>query len=176
MQNTLMISGVECKTITIDGKWNVIIEGKPQIIYREKVKNKSKKNGMDYIYKLKGICIVCRKEFFGLLSSSRKYCSHSCSSKINGKLNIKFLWGKFISLSDDKELKRKARNFITNAITAGKIIRSKVCSHCGSSCIPDFHHPDYIKFNEGMWLCHSCHFKLEFGHKDIKGELIAYNI
>lgn len=91
------------------------------------------------------------------------------------KLGGKVSHLKYIKMPGDRELKRKARDFINGRIKSGRIIRSKVCSACGCHGIIDFHHPDYNKLNEGVWLCHSCHIRLHFGHK-IKGKLTVYDL
>ena len=172
MQSTLMVNGVDCKTKVIDGMWYVVVDDVPQKLYREKTKYKGKKNGTYYVYKLKGICQVCMEEFFGFLKTKRLYCSKKCSNKINGKL----AHNKFIELSSDKKLKTKARNFINHNIKRGKIIRPEVCSNCHCHGSIQFHHPNYNKINEGMWLCCSCHRKLDYGDKNINGKLMIYSL
>lgn len=172
MQNTLVVNGDDCRTIVIDKVWNVVIDNVPHVLYRGWRKDKRCLSGKTIVLKLKSTCEVCGNEFFGFLNRPRRYCSYICT----GKMTIKLLNFKRIKTVGSEALKLKARAFINTAIRSGKIISHKVCSHCWSSCVPDFHHPDYTKFNKGMWLCHSCHFKLEYGNKTIKGKLIAYNI
>ncbi len=168
MQSTLVVNKVKCKTIVIDNKWYVIIDEKPCKLYYGWRKDKKCIGGKARILKLKSICNCCGMEFFGELAQPRKFCGHSC----NGKLSH----CRYIKILGDKELKQKAWSFINHAITAGKIIRPKICSCCGKNCgVIEFHHPNYNKLNEGMWLCKSCHEKLGFGH-EIKGELVVYNI
>lgn len=171
MQETLMVNGIECKTVAIDEKWNVVVDGEPQILYRVKTKNKTSLNGTRYTLKLKSICVICGKEFLGHICNFRTHCSRSCA----GKVARKFTYNKFVSLSNDKELKLKAHRFINDMIRIGKIIRSKQCSACKTYCKPDAHHTDYIKLNEVIWLCVSCHKKLHFGH-DIIGKLVVYGL
>lgn len=166
MQSCLMVSGVECKTIVMEGIWNVIVGEKTQIIYREKVNHKGKKNGMSYCYKLKRVCQVCSKEFFSFLNAKGNYCSKKCSnSRRMGDL-------KRISFSDNEILKKRVQGFIRNEIDMGRIERSKSCSSCRSTRMIEAHHPDYNRSNEIMWLCRNCHMKLHFGH-DTKGEPIT---
>lgn len=65
MQNTLMVNGIECKTVGIDGLWNVIVGGVPQILYRGWKNKKGYRNGRQQTLKLKSICVACNKEFLG---------------------------------------------------------------------------------------------------------------
>lgn len=177
MQKTLMVNGVECKTKVIDGFWYVIINGEPEIIYRKKVKTKNRRymNGLRWELKRKSICQVCEREFFGRLSDSKGFCGLSCFGKVNGKINIEKLHSKRSELTKNGELKIKAGSFISSRIANGKIIRPEVCSNCGVHGSIVFHHPNYNKINEGMWLCIFCHRKLHFGH-NINGKLTTYSI
>lgn len=170
MQEILIVNGVECKTKIINGLWNVIIGDKLRVLYkvRIKTKNKTSINGMRYVLKLKSICILCGKEFFGILSNLRKYCSNKCKASDNAKK----LNSKWISSSCSFELKAIANNLIRELIRVGKIGRPKYCSSCKDICKIFAHHPDYTKPNEIIWLCPSCHMKLHFGH-NIVGELIT---
>lgn len=170
----LMINGVECKTIAVREKMYVIVGIKLCKLYRKWKKNRNKINGKEQILVLKGVCKVCEKEFYGELKSPRKYCSPKCRNRDIAKLGS----AKYISLSDNEELKNKARYFINNAIKSHKIKNPKKCSNCGCSdkiFTIMAHHPDHNKFNEVIWLCASCHQLLHYGH-EIIGELVVYNI
>ena len=171
MQSTLMVNGVERRTVAVRGKMYIIIGRKLCKLYRKEVKNKSRRNGKGQTLVLKGICQYCHKEFFGILMTLRKFCSNKCSAKYNNENGIL----KRIKKTDNEKLRLIAKDIIGNLIKSGRIIRPKQCSNCESFCKPDFHHPDYAKPLEGMWLCKSCHKKLHYGH-DIKGKLTIYNI
>ena len=171
MKSTLVVGGIECKTIVVEKLWHVIVEGEPQVLYKGWKKDKSGRNGRSRCLKLKQCCQICKKEFFGSIADPSKYCSISCGSKIR----VKELNSKHISLSDNEELKQKARNWIGYRVDRGRIISPEICSNCGWRNDIIAHHPDYGKPNEIIWLCIYCHKKLHFGH-DIKGELIVYNI
>ena len=168
MQKTLMVNGRVCKTILINGLWNVIIDGIFEKLYYGWGKNKNCIDGKSKVLKLKYICNCCGKECFGNLYALRKSCSHSYNNKIS-----RF---KFLSAVGDRRLKVKAQNYINHLITAGKIERPKVCSNCGRQGMIEAHHPNYDKPNEVIWWCRYCHMKLHHGHKDIKGKLIVYSI
>ena len=144
---------------------------KSKVESQKLVKDKSKKSGKARVLLLKAICKVCEGQFFGLLSSSRKYCGYSCKGKITGKLAS----AKFVSISNNEKLKMKAQNFINHAIKAGRIIKPEVCSNCGYYSKIEAHHPDYSKPNEVIWWCQSCHSKFHYGH-EIEGELVVYNL
>ena len=167
----LIVNGVECETVSVREKMYVIVGIKLCKLYHVWVKNKRCIDGKERVLKLKGICQVCEKEFYGALSKQGKYCSLSCSMKDNQKV----LKAKFISFSEDKELKIKARSFINSAIAAGRIVRPKRCSNCKLHGSIASHHYDYNKFNEVIWWCKSCHSKLHNGHK-IEGKIVVYNI
>lgn len=169
MQKTLIVNGIECITVLVDRLWHVVIDNQSKMLYRGKVKDKSKRNGFRSVFKLKSLCQLCGKEFFGLLSDLRKYCSYSCSNKIS----VKLVHNKFISISNDEELKRKARHFIEYLIKTRRIICPKVCSNCDCHGNIQAHHPRYDKPNEVKWWCKPCHQKFHFGHK-IEGKLIVY--
>lgn len=111
--------------------------------------------------------------FFGRLDNSRRFCGLSCFGKVNGKINIEKLHSRRTELTKNGKLKIKAGSFISNRIASGKIIRPEVCSNCRCHGDIIFHHPNYDKINEGMWLCTFCHRKLHFGH-DINSELTIY--
>lgn len=176
MQKTLMVSGVECETKVIDKLWHVVIDDVPQILYRGWVYNKLSRNKRMKAYKLKEKCEVCEKDFFSRLDNSRRFCGLSCFGEVNGKINIKKLHSKHIKISENDTLKIKAGSFISNRVASGRIVRPEVCSNCGCHGDIIFHHPNYDKPNEGMWLCIFCHRKLHFGHKSIKGKLIIYPV
>ena len=166
-----MVNGVGCETKIIDKIWYVVVNKVSCKLYRIWVKGKGKKNGRQCILKIKGICEVCEKEFFGFLNTQRQYCSKKCSSRVNAKLSCI----NHISLSNSKKLKQKARDFVKCKILTGEMIRPEVCSNCSCHGNIIFHHPNYDKPNEGMWWCRSCHGKFHFGH-EIKGKLVVYNI
>lgn len=46
---------------------------------------------------------------------------------------------------------------VSQAITAGILVRPDVCSECGENCKPDAHHTDYTKPLDVTWLCVQCH-------------------
>ena len=170
----LIINGVECKTVSVREKMYVIIGRKLHKLYRKWKKNKNKGGGKEKILALKGVCAVCEEEFLGELKSSRKYCSPLCRNRDIAKLGS----AKYISFSNDKKLREKARSFINNAIKGGRIVKPKRCSNCDCSdkiFTIMAHHPDHNKFNEVIWLCASCHQLLHYGN-DIEGELVMYNI
>lgn len=158
-----------CKTTLINRVWNVITNGKPQIIYFVLDKNKQCVGGTFRRYLLKAKCKLCGKEFYGRLDGAREYCHKRCSGKISGKL----VHNNFTSMPGVKELRLIAKDWIKCAIKSNKIMRPNYCSNCKYICVPDAHHPDYNKPNEVIWLCKSCHMKLHFGHK-IEGKLMVY--
>lgn len=170
MKETLVVNDVECKTILIDELWYVVVVGVPQQLYRAWVKHKNCVGGKTRVFKLKSICIVCSKEFFGELGGLRKYCSHICRAKVG----INVLHSKHVKIFVSKELKIKAQSFIANAIRDEKIIRPQTCSNCNCHGHVSPHHPNYEKKNEVIWLCYSCHTKLHYGNKEVKGELVVY--
>ena len=51
----------------------------------------------------------------------------------------------------------KCHNDMNNAIRAGKLIRSVICSNCGSGGKIEGHHEDYDKPFDVVWLCIRCH-------------------
>ena len=172
MQSTLVVNGVVCKTISIEKIWNVVVDGIPQQLYYGWVKSKRAIGGKARELKLKYICIVCEKECSGLLRNSRKFCSISCSAKVS----IKLTHSKRIKMPGNRELKIRVKSFIESRVANGRIVPPKVCSNCKTNGRIVAHHPNYDKPNEVMWLCYSCHNKLHYGNKDIKGELVVYNI
>ncbi len=172
VRETLMVNDVECKTILIDKLWYVIVNGVTCKLYRGWKKDKSGRNGRSRCFKLKSFCQICAKEFFGSMADPRKYCSKSCGSKIS----VRGLNSKHISMPGGKELRIIAENWINYRVERGRIIPPKICSNCKSHGDMHAHHPDYNKFNEVIWLCIYCHKRVHFGHKDIKGKLIVYNI
>ena len=172
MQETLIVNGIECKTVVIEGKWHVIVNEKPCKLYRGWRKGKNCRVNGRWVTKLKYKCIVCGEENFGQLNRPRKYCSKSCF----GKVNSKALNARHIKLSEDNVLKSRAKSFIDYEVGIGKIERLKICSNCCCYGMMDGHHPNYDKFNEVIWLCRSCHKKLHFGDKSINGKLIVYDV
>lgn len=65
-------------------------------------------------------------------------------------------------------LKKKARQAVNNAITAGKIDKPALCSDCGvGDCRIEGHHDDYSSPLSVRWLCRGCH---ETVHRLLKGE------
>lgn len=61
--------------------------------------------------------------------------------------------------------KYRARNAVSNAVRDGRLFRPDHCTACGTSCIPEGHHPSY-EVSEWLtvdWLCSSCHHDLHAG-------------
>lgn len=54
-----------------------------------------------------------------------------------------------------------ARTAVGNALQSGRLVRPSACSACGKPCKPDGHHEDYTKPLEVVWVCKSCHYKLD---------------
>lgn len=50
-----------------------------------------------------------------------------------------------------------ARNAVRTAKRNGHLVYSNSCDHCGKSCKPVLHHPDYSHPLEVVSLCISCH-------------------
>ena len=63
-------------------------------------------------------------------------------------------------LVDEKKANR-ARASIHYRVTTGKLTRASHCSKCGKEGKTRAHHEDYNKPLEIIWLCGSCHGKLE---------------
>jgi len=171
MRGTLIVDGIECRTIVIEGLWHVIMDGNPCRLYRSQRKNKRRTNGVCWELRLRTVCHCCNKEFFGRLDNLRRYCSYNCSMQDNQTI----LRTKFISISNDTKLKKKAISIIGNGVASRRIIKPRQCSHCKSTWQVEAHHPDYNKPNEVIWLCKSCHSKLH-NRQDINGELVVYNV
>ena len=53
--------------------------------------------------------------------------------------------------------KYRAHQIVNNSIRAGKLIKPKECSSCGSDYHIHAHHDDYNKPLLVRWLCASCH-------------------
>lgn len=166
MKTYLSVNRIKCRTQLIEGFWYVIIDGEPHKLYQREIKAKSFHRKTRRLL-LKAICESCGEVFFGKLVLKRKYCSRSCTARSN----VKNMNDKFIKSHVYKELKIKANLYINKLIKDKKLVRPNYCSYCETYCKPQFHHPDYGKFYEGMWLCTSHHKKVHFGH-NIKGKLI----
>lgn len=115
--------------------------------------------------KIKRICEYCKKEIFAQIHHPGRFCSNYCRGKVcyDGKSMNKNRW--LLFKGDSRALQIKSHSYIYNLIRAKKITRPDRCSYCGMSCSPVFHHPNSKKFNEGNWLCRSCHDKVHHGHK-----------
>ena len=57
--------------------------------------------------------------------------------------------------------KRKARDAVNHAITAGKLIRPSTCESCKEKKFVEGHHKDYSKPLDVDWLCLKCHRELD---------------
>jgi len=57
--------------------------------------------------------------------------------------------------------KYKAHGLLYSAIKRGQIRKDKKCNVCGKKGLIEGHHPDYKKPLEVIWLCTSCHRRLE---------------
>lgn len=57
--------------------------------------------------------------------------------------------------------KYKARIALNNAVIYRKITKASNCSACSSTSNIQGHHPDYSKPLEVIWLCISCHRKID---------------
>ncbi len=55
----------------------------------------------------------------------------------------------------------RARSKVYRLIKGGKLIRASVCEKCLRESYTIPHHSDYDKPLEVIWLCPSCHAKLE---------------
>ena len=81
-------------------------------------------NQSDYVkrefYEIKN-CECCKKEFSGLISDERKFCSQSCSASLNNKLRKKEVYN---------ENKRKKYEIlkINKCLNCNKVVRNKFCS------------------------------------------------
>lgn len=60
-------------------------------------------------------------------------------------------------------IKTKAREIFSRAVSNGKVKRKNICEQCGSTTKIEGHHPDYNKPLDVVWLCRECHRHL---HKD----------
>ena len=52
---------------------------------------------------------------------------------------------------------RKAREYVRQAVRAGRLIKPERCSQCGGTGDIQGHHEDYNKPLEVVWLCVECH-------------------
>ena len=71
-------------------------------------------NQSDYVkrefYEIKN-CECCKKEFSGLISDERKFCSQSCSASLNNKLRL-----------------------VTECLNCKRLLNSNLKTYCSSSC------------------------------------------
>lgn len=56
--------------------------------------------------------------------------------------------------------KRHCRDKTNNEIKAGRLFRGSQCLYC-HSIGTEAHHPDHRKWDEILWLCKSCHKKVD---------------
>lgn len=66
-------------------------------------------------------------------------------------------------------LRYAARTAVGNALQSGRLVRPEACSRCGKSCKPDGHHEDYAKPLAVVWVCRSCHYKLDRVKREAAG-------
>lgn len=64
-------------------------------------------------------------------------------------------------------MKYAANVIVNNAVRAGVLIRSDVCSVCGSTTNIEGHHDDYTKPLDVRWLCQACHKEWHRANKPI---------
>jgi len=62
-----------------------------------------------------------------------------------------------------------ARQWVSNEIQAGRLIRPTHCPKCGRVERVEAHHPDHSKPSEIEWLCRVCHF----GEPNHSGEAVS---
>jgi hypothetical protein len=54
-----------------------------------------------------------------------------------------------------------ARGVLLRAVRKGDVVRPCTCSLCGIECVPDGHHEDYSKPLDVIWVCKTCHRRLD---------------
>ena len=55
--------------------------------------------------------------------------------------------------------KSLAHNLVNKAIYNGELANPQICEYCTGTTTIEFHHLDYDRPLEGLWLCRSCHRK-----------------
>lgn len=61
--------------------------------------------------------------------------------------------------------KSRANDSVRCAIKKGELIRPNKCSVCGKKCRVQAHHSDYKSKLDIIWVCQSCHRKLDARRK-----------
>lgn len=115
------------------------------------------------------ICTKCNKELpiteFHK-DSRRGYYSQckSCKNEYKQTNKIKLLDKQKERRERNKEdirIKQKAWNKVYYALKIGKIQNPNTCEICGCSGNIQAHHKDYNKPFEIIWVCQTCHAKLD---------------
>lgn len=55
----------------------------------------------------------------------------------------------------------QARKAVERAVRRGELVRPERCSCCGKRGRIEFHHPDYSRPLDGVWLRRACHRRIE---------------
>lgn len=119
------------------------------------VKNKSKRLGYD------NLCLNCQS-----VVNTEKY---NLLREDDEKRKIRFRKDyETIKKNPYRYMKAQARVKVRNAIRYGKLEVEKVCVHCRSTELIQYHHHDYNKPLEIVAVCKYCHESFHSGDPDVK--------
>lgn len=86
--------------------------------------------------------------------------AEACSKWGKSKKGHKYNYNRVISKD-----KSRANDSVRCAIKKGELIRPNKCSVCGKKCRVQAHHSDYKSKLDIIWVCQSCHRKLDTRRK-----------
>lgn len=70
--------------------------------------------------------------------------------------------------------KRKAQQFLNNAVRDGRKTKSSSCEQCGDNESIHGHHEDYSKPLDVMWLCPLCHSKIHKAKRESQTKTVGH--
>ena len=111
----------------------------------------------------------------GYKNGKKVICCRLCKIKRNHRYTIS-IKGKLIDKKRYGTKNYKARSFIKNAISNGRLIRTNICSRCHNPGPTQFHHENYELdplFKNVKEVCLPCHKILDAELKKVNNQLIS---